>query len=78
MGTTSKCHFSLRLPNESFKIETLIIPKLWTFIYILNKIYFEDKREISLIWKNDFWDGFVLELEINSIKIARILYHIVL
>ncbi len=39
MGITSKCHFSPRLPSGSPKIETLVVPKLWTFIYIYIYIF---------------------------------------
>ncbi len=37
VGTTPKCHFSLGLLNGSTKIRTLVIPKLWTFISLLNQ-----------------------------------------
>jgi hypothetical protein len=46
IGTTSKCHFSPRLPGGSPKIGTLPIPKPWMLISFSNKIYIENAREI--------------------------------
>jgi hypothetical protein len=55
--TTSKCHFSPRLPSGSPKIGTLIIPKLWMFIYISNQVCFGNARAISYIPQKDLFTG---------------------
>jgi hypothetical protein len=45
---TSKWHFFLGFPNESPKIGTLIVPKLWMLISSSNQAYLEHEiKEIS-------------------------------
>ncbi len=44
MGATSKWHF---FPSGSPKIETLIVPKLWTFIFFSNQTCFEHVMAIT-------------------------------
>jgi hypothetical protein len=39
----------LGTPSGSPKIGTFVVPKLWTFIYFSNQIYFESVRKISYI-----------------------------
>jgi len=45
-GTTSKCHFSLKLLNGSPKIRTFVIPELWMPISFSNQICFENENAI--------------------------------
>ncbi len=56
-GTTSKCHFSLGLPNGSPKTRTLIFPKLWTLISLSNQAFFENSRKIHNIPQKDLSNG---------------------
>ncbi len=44
---TSKCHFSLGFPSKSPKIGTLVVPKLWTFIYFSYQAFFESVKKLS-------------------------------
>jgi hypothetical protein len=39
--------FFLGIPSGSPKIGTLVVPKLWLFIYFSNQVCFENAREIS-------------------------------
>jgi hypothetical protein len=43
-GTTSKCHFSPKLPLGT---AILVFPKLWTFISFSNQVCFENERAMS-------------------------------
>jgi hypothetical protein len=56
-GTTSKCHFSPGLPSGSPKIETFVVPKLWTFIYFSNQICFQIKLSNFKSGLNEQFEG---------------------
>jgi hypothetical protein len=49
MGSTSKCHFSPRLPSGSPIIGILVVPKFWIFIFFSNQVCFESARKISYV-----------------------------
>jgi hypothetical protein len=57
-GTTSKCHFFLGLPsglpNGSPKTKTLVVPKLWPFIFFSNQGFLKMWQEYLITFKNIF------------------------
>ncbi len=57
MRNICKCHFSSTLSNANFKIEILIVPKLWTIIFSSNQIYFENEKIILYSPYKDLSNG---------------------
>jgi len=48
--TTSKRHFSLRVPSASPKTRILVLPKLWKFISFSNKVFFFLKCDHNILY----------------------------
>ncbi len=53
-GTTSKCHFSSRLPNRSLKTRILVVSQLWMFTSFSNQVFYKKKGQYFITLKKIF------------------------